>query len=390
MRLGTRLVHFDAAPGDPHRPVVTPLYQSATFVQPDATRFGEYDYSRSGNPTRAVLERQLAALEGGGHAFAFTSGMAALTAVLRTVSAGEEVVAGLDLYGGTYRLLGRILPRAGVLVRHVDTTDLDAVRTALTPRTRLLLVETPSNPLMEVSDLTGLAELARAAGARLVVDASIMSPVLQRPLEHGADVVVHSATKFLGGHADITAGVVTVRDPGLAEMIYLTQNGEGTALAPFEAWLVLRGLKTLHLRVRQQQETAVELADWLAAHPAVERVFYPGRDGPAGRAAHARQADGPGSVLSFTTGDLAASRRVVEATELFTTCVSFGSVGSTISLPCFMSHASVPPGAPVPPPDLVRVSVGVEELEDLRADLERAIGAARPALPRIARHSMHA
>ncbi len=382
LRFGTRLVHFDAAPGDPHRPVTTPIYQTTTFSQQSALNPGEFDYSRSGNPTRSVLEQQIARLEGAERAFSFSSGMAAISAVCRLVGCGGEILAGDDLYGGSYRLLSRILKRYGVIVRYVDTTDLETLQHEIGPQTKLVLVETPTNPLQRITDLRRVADLCHAHGAVLAVDNSLLSPVLQRPLELGADIVIHSATKFLGGHSDVSAGVVAVNDPELIEELYLVQNGEGTALSPMDSWLLLRGTKTLKLRVRQQQENARHIADLLTAHPAVDRVFWPGLTSHPGHTLHRSQSSGPGSVISFTTGSLADSAAVVDATRLFHTCVSFGSVGSSISVPCRMSHASIPVGVRRSrqlPEDLVRVSVGIEEPEDLVADMERALDAVRPS-----------
>ncbi len=357
MHFDTRLVHFDAAPGDPLRPTVTPIYQTATFKQSSATEFGQYDYSRSGNPTRAVLEAQLAALEGGACGFAFSSGMAALTTVCSLVEAGGHIVAGSDLYGGTHRLLRKVVARAGVSVSFVDLRDLDAFDAALRPETRLVLAESPTNPLLQVADLEALAERCTLHGALLAVDNSLLSPVLQRPLELGADIVIHSATKFLGGHADLTAGAVITKDQALGEEIGFHQNACGNALAPFDCFLLLRGMRTLGVRVERQQKSAGELVEWLAAHPAVTAVHYPGM----------------GGVFSFETGDRALSEQVVEATRIFATCVSFGSVGSVVSLPCNMSHASIPAEERRLPEDLVRVSVGLEAPTDLIADLAQAL-----------------
>ena len=378
MKLATRLVHC-GDPQDPYRALAPPLYQTATFSQPGPDEPGEYDYTRSGNPTRALVEAQLAALEGASAAFAYGSGMAALCALLRLVPAGAEVVAGADLYGGTVRLLSQVAPRQGIAVRYVDATDVGAVAAALGPRTRLLLVESPGNPLLAVADLRALAVLARRHEVLLAVDNSLLGPLLQRPLELGAQLVVASTTKFLGGHSDTTGGMVAVRDEALARELAFHQNAEGTALSPFESWLLLRGLKTLPLRLERQQRTAASLATLLAAHPGVARVYYPGLPQHSGHAVHRSQASGDGAVLSFTTGDAARARRLVAALRLFPLAVSFGSVTSTASLPCTMSHASVPPalrGRLLPPPDLVRLSIGIEDVEDLSADLEQALDVA--------------
>lgn len=379
MKTSTLCVHHPRG-NDPHGAIAPPIYQTATFRQPTATEFGEYDYTRTANPTRTLLEGQLAALEGGRFAAAYASGLAALTALTRLLGQGEEIVAGDDLYGGTVRLLEEVLPRYGVAVRYADAADPESVRRELTPRTRLLLVETPTNPLLRVADVRALAGLAREAGALLAVDNSMLSPCLQRPLQLGADVVIHSATKFLGGHSDVTAGALVTDDEELHRRLAFQQNAEGSGLSPFESWLLLRGIKTLSLRVERQCSTALRVAEFLAARPEVARVYYPGLESHAGRDVHRRQARGDGAVLSFTTGDAELSRRIVESVRLFDIAVSFGSVHSSISLPCHMSHASIPASARArlaPPPDLVRVSVGIEDAEDLLADLEQAFHAAR-------------
>jgi cystathionine beta-lyase len=383
MKFASRLVQFDAAPGDRFRPTATPIYQTATFEQEHADRFGDYDYSRSGNPTRKVLEEQIARLEGGTHGFAFASGMAAITAVARTLRTGDEILADSDLYGGTCRLFTRILERSGINASYADASDLDTFATKITPRTRLIYVESPTNPLLRVIDLRALAALAHANNALLVVDNSLMSPYLQLPLSLGADIVLHSATKFLCGHADVTGGAVVVRDPKLAEDIYLLQNAEGNALAPFDCFLLLRGLKTLKLRVDAQQRNTLAIAEFLAADPRVEQVFYPGLKSDPGYSLQHRQASGAGSVLSFTTQSAAAARAVAEQARMFQICVSFGSLHSTISLPGCMSHASVPTEIAASrelPPELVRISVGIEDADDLIADLDRALP--KPAPPR--------
>jgi cystathionine beta-lyase len=384
MKPATRLVQFEAAPSDPWRPLVTPLYQTACFEQPGPLEFGPYDYTRSGNPTRHVLERQLAALEGAHSAHAFASGMAALSAVTR-LAAGGRIVAGDDLYGGTHRLLTRVCAAIGIEVDFVDASDPPALERALERRAHLVLIETPTNPLLRIVDLRATAALCRRRGALLCVDSSLMTPLLQQPLAHGADLVVHSATKFLCGHGDVTAGVVATRGAELAERIAFLHNAEGSGLAPFESWLLLRGLKTLALRLRAQERTARRLARFLVGHPAVTRVHYPGLPSHPGRALHASQASGAGSVLSFETGSLEHSRALLEELGLFAIAVSFGSVGSQASLPCSMSHASIPPqtrAARGLPEDLVRLSIGIEDAQDLERDLasafERASRADRP------------
>lgn len=377
LKPATRCVQLPAQT-DPFGALAPPLYQTATFRQPTATAFGPYDYTRSGNPTRHLVEQQLAALENAAHACAFTSGLAALTALTRLLRVGDEIVAGCALYGGTVRLLSQVLPQQGINVRYVDLSDLAAARAAITAQTKLVLLETPANPLLEIADIAALADAAHAVGARLAVDNSLLSPYFQQPLALGADVVWHSATKFLCGHSDVTAGALITNDTGLYERLAFQQNAEGAGLSPFDAWLLLRGLKTLALRVERQNATAHKIAAFLARHPAIKQVYYPGLPTHPGYKVHQRQATGNGAVLSFTTGQAEFSQKIVEAVRLFAIAVSFGSVNSTISLPCYMSHASIPTvlrDRLAPSPDVVRLSVGIEDADDLIADLTRALAA---------------
>lgn len=378
MKTATQCVHLDSS-DDPFGAISPPIYQTATFRQPSALEFGEYDYTRSGNPTRALLERQIAALEGGRFACAFASGMAAIAALFHLLSSGDEIVAGDDLYGGTVRLLEQVSARHGIVVHYVDTTNLAAVKQLLSERTKLMLVETPSNPLLRISDLRALAKLSHGAGSLLAVDNSMLSPCLQQPLALGADVVIHSATKFLCGHNDVTAGALVTNNESLHRQLAFQQNAEGAGLSPFESWLLIRGLKTLSLRVERQNNSAQKVAEFLARHKCVSRVYYPGLIGHTGAEIQSRQATGNGAVISFTTGDAEFSKRIVEATRLFAIAVSFGSVASVISLPCRMSHASIPASLRDrlgPPPDLVRISVGIEDVDDLIADLDQAFSVA--------------
>jgi len=378
VKTATRCVYLEAN-GEPYDAISPPIYQTATFRQQNPTEFGEYDYTRTANPTRTLLEQKLASLENGGHACAFASGMAALTALTRRLEIGDNIIAGNDLYGGTVRLLDQVLSRSGIDVSYVDTTDLDEVRAALNGRTKLVLIETPSNPLLRVTDIKAIASVAHSAGAILAVDNSMLSPCFQQPLDLGADVVIHSGTKFLGGHSDVTAGVLITNNPGLNRQLRFQQNAEGAGLAPFDSWLLLRGLKTLVLRAERQNASAKTIANFLSKHPTVERVYYPGLNAHAGRAVHRQQATGDGAVISFTTGNPDLSQRVVSRTQLFSIAVSFGSVNSAISLPAAMSHASIPDSLKdnlAPPPDLIRLSIGIEDVGDLIYDLHQALEAA--------------
>ncbi len=375
MKFATRLVNFPAAPKDPYRPSVTPIYQTSTFERETLDASGEFDYSRSGNPTRAVAERQLASLENGTHAFCFSSGMAAIAAVTGLLRNGDEILSDIDLYGGTCRLFSRVLNRSGIRANYADALDPEGFAQHLTPATKLVHIESPTNPLFHILDIERLAAAAHAHGALLSIDNSVMSPYLQNPLDMGADIVIHSGTKFLGGHHDVTCGAAIVKDERLAGQIRFISNAEGAALSPFDSFLLLRGLQTLKLRIDCQQRNAMAVAKWLAGRKEVTQILYPGLAADAAYQLHQRQASGPGSVMSFSTGSVALSKAIAESTRLFHIAVSFGSVSSSISMPATMSHASVPADLLAQrelPADLVRVSVGVEDEEDLIADLDQA------------------
>jgi cystathionine beta-lyase/cystathionine gamma-synthase len=357
--------------------VVPPIHVASTFVQHEAGKWREFDYSRSGNPTRKNLETTLASLEGGCGALAFSTGMAATHCVLSSLAAGDHVVAAQDLYGGTYRLLHKVTDRAGIKFTHVDTTNAANVAAAMTPATRLVWIESPGNPLLSITDIAACADIAHGHGALLAVDSTFATPVLTRPLELGADVVMHSATKYLGGHSDLLGGALVVRDRTLFERLYFVQNATGAVLGPFESFLVSRGLKTLELRVREQSRTAQRLAEWLRLHPQVSRVLYPGLKDHPGHALAARQMDsGFGAMLSFEVkAGFAAAKKFVESTELFQLAVSLGAVESLIEQPASMSHASYDPADRQKhgiTDGLIRLSVGLEAYEDLQADLDQA------------------
>lgn len=375
LRPASQCVVYDGCPEDPYHPSNTPIYQTATFVQPSSSEFGPYDYTRSGNPTRTALEKHVAMLEHAAAAFAFSSGMAALHTVTRLLKQGDDILVNEDIYGGMHRLLTQDCKHSGIQVRFVDTTNLDAVAKAILPTTRIIHTESPSNPRMRITDLRALAKLAHQKGVLLSVDSTMMPPVICQPLLLGVDIVVHSATKFFSGHADCTGGLVCVRDPELAHRVAFLQNAEGTALAPFECFLFLRGIKTMWLRVSRAQENAQEIAKFLSRHPKVTGVFFPGPGGCDNRALriHQSQSSGPGCVISFTTGSVGFSRRLLDASRLFKTTVSFGSVNSLGEMPCTMSHASIPAEQQTLPQDLVRLSVGIEDVRDLLLDLQRAL-----------------
>lgn len=376
MKIASRFVTFNPAPKDCFHPATTPIYQTATFEQEHTDVAGEYDYTRSGNPTRAVLEKHLAKLENGSHGFCFSSGMAAIATVTKLLRCGDEILADQDLYGGTCRLFSQVIDRYGLTVHYADARSLEQFAQQITPRTKLIYVESPTNPLLHVIDLRKLAALAHAHGALLCVDNSTMSPYLQNPLDLGADIVLHSATKFLCGHHDIIAGAIVVKDDALAEQIYFVQNAEGNALGPFDSFLLLRSIQTLKLRVDCQQRNAQAIAQFLASHQKIKKVYYPGLKENSDYELQRSQARGSGSVMSFTTGSAEISKTIAEQTRFFHVMVSFGSISSSICLPASMSHASVPLEVRAQrnlPADLLRISAGIEDVEDLIADLDHAI-----------------
>jgi cystathionine beta-lyase/cystathionine gamma-synthase len=358
--------------------IITPIYQTSTYVQEELGRHKGFEYARTQNPTRAALEGNLAAIEGGTAAFAFASGMAAINAITSMLVSGDHVVVSDNVYGGTYRLFDKVLTRSQLTFSFVDTGDLDAVERAFTPATKMLFVETPSNPVMRITDLTRAAELAHAHGARLVVDNTFASPVLQQPLAHGADLVTHSTTKYLNGHSDSIGGVVIATRPDDIEWLAFVQNAAGAILSPFDSWLVLRGTKTLALRMAQHSRTGRALAQFLEAHPKVQRVYYPGLPSHPQHALAARQMRDFGGMLSFELGSLEAARRVFNNVKLFALAESLGGVESLISHPATMTHASVPVDTRVAlgiTDGLVRISAGVEDVEDLQEDLAQALAA---------------
>ncbi len=377
MQFRTRAIHVGNEKCPETGAVVRPLHLSSTFVQPGAGEWGEYDYSRSGNPTRKALETTLASLEGGCGALAFASGMAATHCAVAMLNSGDHIVASSDVYGGTYRLLHKVTNRAGIGVSLVDATDPTNIERAITPATKLVWIESPGNPLLSITDIAACAEIAHRRGALLGVDSTFATPVLTRPLELGADIVMHSATKYFGGHSDLIGGALVVGDKRLFDELYFVQNATGAIMGPLEAFLCSRGLKTLELRVREQCRTTQQLAPWLAAHERVERVLYPGLPEHPGHDVAKAQMDGAfGAMLSFELrGDFAAAKRFAEATQLFQLAVSLGAVESLIEQPASMSHASYDAADRAKhgiSDGLIRLSVGLEALEDLQADLDQA------------------
>jgi cystathionine gamma-synthase len=373
----TLAIHAGQAADPETGAVITPIYQTSTYAQDGVGNLRSgYEYSRTANPTRTALEECLAALEGGGYARTFASGMAATDAVLRAwLRPGDHLVIPDDAYGGTFRLLDRVLSAWGVKYTPVSLSDPGALRGAIREETKLVWCETPTNPLLSVTDIAAVSELARDAGCRLVVDNTFASPYLQNPLELGADAVVHSTTKYLGGHSDVVGGAVVTNDPGLAGELHFLRNAAGAAPGPFDAWLVLRGAKTLGVRMDRHCANAARIAEMLEAHPRVREVYYPGLPGHAGHEVAAGQMRGFGGMVSFTVdGDAGAAQAVCGRTRLFTLAESLGGIESLIEHPAAMTHASAAGSALAVPGNLVRLSVGIERVEDLLADLTSALG----------------
>ena len=379
MKFETQAIHAGQDPDPATGAVMTPIYQTSTFAQQGVGRHRGYEYARTGNPTRTALEACLAALEGGAHGLAFASGMAATDTVLRLLAPGDHVVAGRDVYGGTYRLFERVLKAYGLQFSYADTAQLAEIESALRPNTRLVWLETPSNPLLRISDLRAVADLVHRArpGAWLAVDNTFATPYLQRPLELGVDLVIHSTTKYLGGHSDVVGGAVVVRSNELYERLAFLQNAVGAVPGPLDCFLVLRGLKTLAIRMDRHAQNAAAVAEYLAAQPQVERVIYPFHALHPQHDLARRQMRNGGGMVSFTLrGGAAAAVGAVERTRVFTLAESLGGVESLIEIPAAMTHASTA-GSPIAvEPGLIRLSVGLENVEDLIADLQQALQAA--------------
>lgn len=376
-RFATRAIHAGQGADPSTGATVVPIYATSTYTQEAPGKHKGYEYSRSGNPTRAALETCLAAIEGGERALAFASGLAASTAVLSVLRPGDEVVAAADLYGGTFRLLERIFKPWGLSPRYVEDASPEGFAAAMSPATKLVWIETPTNPLLQILDIAAIAEVAHRRGAVLAVDNTFASSYLQRPIEHGADLVVHSTTKYLGGHSDVIGGAVIGRRD-LIEPIAFYQNAAGGVPGPFDAWLVLRGIKTLAVRMERHCANARALAQWLSGHAKVERVYYPGLpDHPNHDVAQRQMRDSGGMMSVRLKGGAEAARTLLAGTRLFSLAESLGGVESLIGHPATMTHASIPAevrAARGVDDGLVRLSVGIEDVEDLRADLAGALG----------------
>lgn len=376
---GTRAVHAGQRPDESTGAIMPPIYQTSTYVQEALGRHKGFEYARTRNPTRDALERNIAALEGGRHGTAWASGLAATDAILKLLSAGDHVLCGENVYGGTHRLMEQVFARLGLTFSFVDTRDMDAVAGAVTPATRMVFVETPTNPMMRLTDLSAVGELTGARDLLFVVDNTFATPYLQQPLRHGADLVLHSTTKYLNGHSDMVGGLVVTSRDDLAEQLAFLQNAAGAVPGPMDCWLALRGTKTLALRMQQHDRSGRAIAAWAAQHPAIAAVYYPGLPNHPQHELACRQMTGFGGMISLEMGSLERARAVVERTRIFALAESLGGVESLIGHPATMTHAAVPQAmreAMGLTDGLIRLSVGIEETDDLVADLEQAFAAA--------------
>ncbi|MEK8126988.1 aminotransferase class I/II-fold pyridoxal phosphate-dependent enzyme [Paenibacillus filicis] len=375
-KFATKLIHFGAEIDKQTGASSVPLYQASTFHQASLDEPPEYDYTRSGNPTRQALEDYIALLEGGVRGFAFASGMAAISGAFMLLSAGDHVICTEDVYGGTYRLLTTILTRMNIETTFVDMTDLDKVKAALQPNTKAIFIETPSNPTLKITDVAAVTAWAKEHELLTMLDNTFMTPYHQRPIELGVDIVLHSATKFLGGHSDVTAGLAVAATDSLGHRLKQIQNGLGTILGVQDSWLLMRGMKTLKARMEAHETSARKLADWLSAHPAVTAVYYPGLPNHPGREIHEKQSLGYGAVVSFDTGSGEKAKQLLSKVKIPLVAVSLGAVESILSYPAMMSHAAMPREVRHErgiTDGLVRYSVGLEDIEDILEDLDQAL-----------------
>jgi cystathionine beta-lyase/cystathionine gamma-synthase len=373
---GTRAVHAGQHPDPTTGAIMTPVYQTSTYVQPELGRHLGYEYARTQNPTREALERNVAALESGKHGLAYASGLAAHDTMIKMFSSGDHVICGENVYGGTFRLFDRVISRMGIEFTFVDSANLDEIQAALRPNTRLVHVETPTNPMMRLTDIAAAAEMAHAAGAWLSVDNTFASPYNQRPLELEADISIHSTTKYINGHSDMVGGLIVTSSDEIHEQLRFLQNAAGAIPGPWDCWLALRGTKTLHLRMAAHNATGQQIAEWLEGHPKVQRVFYPGLPSHPQHELATRQMRGFTGMITIETGSLENARKIVNSTRIFALAESLGGVESLIGHPVLMTHASVPVDrrqAMGLSDGIVRLSCGVEEADDLIADLEQAL-----------------
>ena len=378
-RFATLAVHAGQSPEVTTGAIMPPIFQTSTYVQPAIGEplGGIYDYARVANPTREALERNVAGIESGKHGVAFASGLAAIECVLKTLSSGDHIVTEENTYGGTTRMFTRVFERLGLEFTYVDSRDPEMVAAAMKPNTKLVHVETPTNPMMRIADIKAIADIAHAGGALMMVDNTFASPFNQRPLELGADVTVHSTTKYMNGHSDIIGGVLAVRDDALAEEIMFVRKSTGAVPGPMDAWLCLRGLKTLHVRMAAHNENGMKIARWLESHAKIDQVFYPGLESHEQHDLAKKQMSGFTGMVSVDVGSLERARAIVEHTKLFQLAESLGGVESLISVPSLMTHASVPAERRLRmgvTDGLVRLSCGIEHCDDLIADLDQALG----------------
>ncbi|URJ61766.1 MULTISPECIES: aminotransferase class I/II-fold pyridoxal phosphate-dependent enzyme [Paenibacillus] len=375
-KFATKLLHFGSEIDSVTGASSVPIYQASTFHHHDIFNPPQHDYSRSGNPTRQALEDYIALLEGGACGFAFASGMAAISTTFMLLSAGDHVIVSEDVYGGTYRLLTSILKRMNIETTFVDMTDLNLVKEALQENTRAVYMETPSNPTLKITDVAGITSWAQDNGLLTLLDNTFMTPYYQRPIEQGVDIVLHSATKFLGGHSDVLAGLAVARTEWLGRQIKQLQNGLGTVLAPQESWLLMRGMKTLEARMAHSEKSAAKLANWLNERNDIEAVYYPGLENHPGREVHERQSSGYGAVISFDVGSGERAKEVLSRVRIPIVAVSLGAVESILSYPAMMSHAAMPHSVRLErgiTDGLLRFSVGLEDIDDLINDLDEAL-----------------
>ncbi len=379
MKLATKFIHAGAEPDPSTGAIMTPVYQTSTYVQEAPGKNKGYEYARSQNPTRKALEDAYAIIENAKFGLAFGSGVAATDSVIKLLNPGDEVIAANDMYGGSYRLFTKVWERYGIKFRYVDTSDVKNIKAAVTANTKLIWVETPTNPLMNISDIAAIAAISKSAKALLCVDNTFASPYLQNPLDLGADIVMHSATKYLGGHSDVIQGALMMNDAELREKLYFIQKSCGAVPGPMDCFLVLRGIKTLHLRMKQHCENGEKIARWLRDHAKVAKVYWPGFEDSPGHAVAKNQMRGFGGMISFVLKDesMEAANKVLSSTKLFSLAESLGGVESLINHPASMTHASIPREERIKNglgDSLIRLSVGIEDADDLIADLDKAIG----------------
>jgi len=378
-KIATKMIHAGAEPDPSTGAIMTPIFQTSTYVQSSPGKHQGYEYARSQNPTRAALENALATIENGKYGLAFSSGVAATDAVIKLLSPGDEVIAANDMYGGTYRLFTKVFERFGIHFKYVDTTNPENVSNAITPRSKLIWIETPTNPLMNITDIASVAAISKKAGTILCVDNTFASPYLQNPLDLGADIVMHSSTKYLGGHSDVIQGALIMNDVNLKDQLYFIQKSCGAVPGQFDCFLVLRGIKTLHVRMKAHCENGIVIANYLRNHPKVERVYWCGFEDHHNYEIAKKQMRGFGGMLSFTLKDASveAATKVLSSTKLFSLAESLGGVESLINHPASMTHASIPREERLKnglTDGLIRLSIGIEDADDLVEDLKQAIG----------------